>query len=417
MSRGVGIVIAGAGQAACAAAASLRQHGYAQPIVMVGEENIAPYQRPPLSKALLLGQVHPDELLLRSADFYAEQSIELVLGDRIVTIDRERKHVETAKGLVLSYEHLILATGAEAFRPPLPGAEHPQVRVLRDLSHALDLKNSWRAGQHLCVIGGGFIGLEVAASARQMGLEVTVLEAADRLLVRVASVGLSEYMAGFHRRHGVKIELGQQVQSLDFHAPSGCRVRLVSGTELHADTVLLATGARPRDDLAKAAGLRCDRGVCVDAVGRTEDPSIWAIGDCAIGPAQPGRASRLESIPSGNEQARRVAALLTGRTLPGLEVPWFWSDQYNLKLQLAGKRTANAISVLRGDPATDRFSIFHVASDLCIHAVESVNDSSSFMAARTWLCRAQPLDLGRLADPTVNLTQVPISELKTLEEI
>lgn len=402
-----GVLIVGAGQAACSAAAALRQMGYDRPIVLLGEEPHAPYQRPPLSKALMTGEVQADRLALRSPAFFEQQSIVLALNERVEVIDRARREVRTALGRVWPYEHLILATGAAAQRPPLPGADH--ARVLRNLDDALSLRDGWRPGQHLCIVGGGFIGLELAASARRHGLEVTVIESAERLLARVASPQLSAWAQDIHGRHGVAIHLGRQVQAIHADAPGVCRVRLQDGASVQADLVLLATGARSRDELARAAGLRCDRGVCVDAHGRTEDPGVWAIGDCAAGPELPGRPARLESIPSANEQARRVAALIAGQALPALEVPWFWSEQYQLKLQLAGIRDHSCRPVLRGDPATDRFSIFHCREDGGLQAVESVNDSSGFMAGRAWLAKPRRLDLGRLVHPGIALSDVPFS--------
>lgn len=416
MEHGTGILIVGAGQAGCMAAVALRQAGYEQAIVLLGDEPHAPYQRPPLSKALLAGKTLPDQLTLRPAEYYAQHAIHLALNDRAKSIDRSRREVRSVEGQVFAYDHLILATGADACRPPVPGADHPSVHVLRDLDHASRLRNELQAGQHLCVVGGGFIGLEVAASARELGLEVTVVEGADRVLARIASPTLSAWMEDLHRRHGVAFHLGMQTQSLHFDAQVHCQVQLSSGLRLRADQVLLATGARPRDELARAAGLHCDRGVCVDADGRTEDPHIWAIGDCATGSSQDGRPARLESIPSANEQARRVAAILTGRPIPAPEAPWFWSDQYDAKLQIAGLRTPSAKPVLRGDPAAGRFSIFHLDRDHCLLAVESVNDGSSFMAGRAWLRHRRPLNVERLANSEVRLSDISISQTN-LEEV
>jgi 3-phenylpropionate/trans-cinnamate dioxygenase ferredoxin reductase subunit len=409
MGQAAGVVIVGAGQAACMAAVSLRQYGYRAPIALIGDESHLPYQRPPLSKAMLLGKISPAELRLRPAEFFTQHSIELLLGDPVVAVHRHRCEVQTAGGQVRAYEHLILATGALASRPPFPGATHSRVRVLRDLDQALDLQRSWQTAQHVCVIGGGFIGLELAASARAMGLNVTVLEGADRVLARVASEELSTRIADLHRRNGVVIKLGQQVQAVHFLAESQCQVHLASGGVVRADQILLATGASPRDEIARAAGLQCDRGVCVDVLGRTEDPKIWAMGDCTKGPEQPGRAARQESIPSANEQARRIAAQLAGQPIPDMEVPWLWSEHYGLKLQLAGHRGPDAQAVVRTYPGADRLSIFHVGLDGCLQAVESLDDSGSFMAARTWLRKPTPLHLDRLADPMISLPHVPVS--------
>lgn len=392
MSAGTAdVVIVGAGHAGGSVAALLRQYGYGGPITLLGTEPHAPYQRPPLSKARLKGE--PVDLALRPDAFYAAQTITLRTGVTVAAIDRIAGAVLLADGTSLPFAHCILATGA---RPrTLPG----DALTLRSIEDADRLRDMLKPGARLAIIGGGYIGLEVAASARALGAEAIVLEREPRLLARTASLGLAAFLEARHRAAGVDIRLGVDVAAIEAGG-----IRLGDGSRIACDGTLVGVGAIPNDELAREAGLATDRGIVVDDQARTSDPRIFAIGDCTLRPvARYGRLCRLESVPSATEQAKQAAAAITGRAAPAAEVPWFWSDQYALRLQLAGLTFDATHTVTRGDPDAGGFAIFHLAADNTVEAVEAVDDSAAFMAARQLIARRARPDPAALADPAVPL--------------
>jgi 3-phenylpropionate/trans-cinnamate dioxygenase ferredoxin reductase subunit len=401
------IVIIGAGHAGGSAAAMLRQYGHAGPITLVGEEPWLPYQRPPLSKAWLKGEAGEEDLQLRPASFYEAQGIEVRLRSRAQVIERSMRNVILRSGEPLPYDALILAMGARARELPIPGAELDGVLALRTLDDAESLKARLAPGQRLVVVGGGYVGLEVAASARALGAEVTVIEREARLLARVAGEALSGFFHARHMAHGVRFVLGGAVVALE-EGPdeSVAAVLLDHGERLPCDVVLMGVGAVPNQALAAAAGLACDDGVVVDIEARTGDPDIFAIGDLTRRPLPLyGRSFRLESVPSALEQTRQAAAAITGRPAPAPEVPWFWSDQYDVKLQIAGLPFDVDRRVLRGDPESGHFAVFHMQGEL-IQAVEAVNAPAEFMGGRLLIGQRRPVDLEKLADPAVSMKQV-----------
>lgn len=330
------IVIAGAGQAGFQAAAGLRAGGFQGNITLVGEESGLPYQRPPLSKAYQLhGEDH--RLLLRREAFFGQQMIAVKSGRRIEEIDRDVRRLRLDNGEQLAYDHLILALGSRNNRPPIVGAEKENVLSLRTLEDARAIRQQLASSRHLVIIGGGFIGLEVATSARAQGLDVTVLEAADRLMARVVSAPLSEYYLNAHRAAGVKIRTGVSVRRIIGDGARAIGVALGDDEHLGADCVLLATGVRPNVELAEDAGLITDNGIVVDEFLITSDPAISAIGDCATFTPHGDRSRiRLESVQNATDQARCVSDRLLGRAGSYRAVPWFWSDQHGGKLQIAG---------------------------------------------------------------------------------
>ena len=395
------VVILGAGHAGGAAAALLRQAGFEGGIVLVGEEPLPPYQRPPLSKAWLKGEADPGSLLLRPAGFYEKSGITLRLSVRATQIDRQGKAVVLESGERLAYDKLIIATGARARRLPLPGADCAALHELRNVADADRLKAVLGHAKRIAVVGGGYIGLEVAASARGLGVEAVILEREARVLARVANPVLSEFFTAYHRAHGVEIRTGVDIASFE----SG-GVRLGNGCLITSDCTLVGVGAIPNDDLARAAGLQCEQGICVDLASRTSDADIYAIGDVAWRPVPLyERSVRLESVPNANEQARQAVADITGQPAPAAEVPWFWSDQFDLKLQIAGLVSGGETVVMRGDPAAARFAVFHLRGDV-IQAVEAVNAAPEFVIGRQLIGRAQPVDARRLADPAVPMKEV-----------
>lgn len=399
MSR---VVIVGAGHAGGSAAALLRQYGFEGEIVLLGEEPIAPYQRPPLSKAWLKGEADSESLLLRPVEFYAEHGIDWRPNVRVTGVDRGRKVVRLGDGTELTWDSLILATGSQAHRLPIPGADDPRVLELRTAADADRLKAALQPGRRLIIVGAGYVGLEVAASARALGCEAVVLEREARVLARVASEPLSRFFEHLHRERGVDIRTGAEVAAIE----DARRVVLKDGTVLEGDAVLVGVGARACDELAVEAGLACDGGIVVDDEARTADPAVFAIGDCTRRPwPLYDTSGRLESVPNALEQAKQAAAAIAGHAPPTPEVPWFWSDQYELKLQIAGLPVGTDRLIVRGDPGEAKFAVFHMAGDV-IRAVEAVNAGPEFMAGKMFIAQKKPVDPAKLADPAVSMKLV-----------
>lgn len=396
------VLIIGAGHAGGSAAALLRQYGFEGQIVLAGEEPAAPYQRPPLSKAWLKGEAGLEDLLLRPESFYAEQAIDLRTGVTATAIDAAVKTVAFADGTVESYDVLILATGSAARKLAIPGADRPDLLELRTLHDAERLKAALGPGKRLAVVGGGYVGLEAAASARALGAEAVVIERMDRVLARVASETLSAFFTRKHRAEGVQIITGAEVTAFEDGG-----VRLIDGRLVEADAVLVGVGALACDALARTAGLACDNGVVVDESARTADPSIYAIGDVTHRPVpvHGGRMHRLESVPNALEQAKQAAAAIVGRAAPTPEVPWFWSDQYDVKLQIAGLPFDADRQVVRGDPEASAFAVFHLKDDVIV-CVEAVSAPGEFMGGRQLIAKATPVDTEKLADTAVSMKAV-----------
>jgi len=406
------ILIIGAGHAGGTAAALLRQYGHEGPVILAGEELAPPYQRPPLSKAWLKGEADLEDLLLRPESFYVEQQIELRLGAIATAINAADKTVVFADGTVESYDALILATGSTARKLPLPGADRPDLLELRTLADAEKLKAAVGPGRRLAIVGGGYVGLEAAASARALGAEAVVIERMDRVLARVASQTLSTFFTAYHHAHGVEILTNAEVSGFE-----DTGVRLADGRLIEADAILVGVGALACDALAATAGLTCANGVVVDETARTSDPAIWAIGDVSHRPlpALGDLHHRLESVPNALEQAKQAAAAITGRNPPTPEIPWFWSDQYDLKLQIAGLPDGADRQVVRGQPdnradsgaETPGFAVFHLKGDHIV-CVEAVNAPAEFMGGRQLIAKATPVDAALLADTTVSMKAVAL---------
>lgn len=395
-----GTVIIGAGQAGLSAAEALRKRGYAGPVTLIGDEPAPPYQRPPLSKAYLSGELPAERLWLKPETYFDAAAITLRTGVQAAAIDRAARRVITSDGEAIAYDHLILATGGAARRLSLPGADLPGVHVLRTLAEADALSDAVTGAQRLAIIGAGYIGLEVAASARKRGLEVSVLEAADRPMARTASPLLGGWFGALHRGYGVDLRVSTGVAAIT-GADRADGVRLMDGERVEADLVLIAAGLVPGTGLAEAAGLDCHDGILVDAHARTSDPDIFAIGDVArFDSALYGRSIRLESVQNAIEQGRAAAAAICGAPTPHDPVPWFWSDQYAIKLQIAGLIEGADQMVRRGDPEEGAFALFHFKDGVLI-ACEAVNAAPEFMAAQRLIAaRARP-DPDRLRDTTV----------------
>ena len=374
------IVIVGAGQAAAQLVLSLRQGGYKEPIRMIGDEPYAPYQRPPLSKKFLTERPAADTLYFRPEKFWREQEVAADFGVPVLSVDRAAKRVIFAGGHA-DYETLFLSTGTRARDLPIPGARLGGVFSLRKIDDVRALRGPMDAARKIVIVGGGYIGLEVAAVARSEGREVTVLEAEERVMKRVTSPVISHFMQDFHRARGVDVRLGARLAAIEGGAKVS-QVKLSDGTELPADLVLLAVGARPNDDLAAAAGLACEDGIVVDEQGHTADPAIYAAGDCTRFPSRRyGRKLRLECVQNAIDQAKAVASALLGKPQLYDPVPWFWSDQYELKLQMAGLSDGYDDAKPVGDVGAARFSVEYRRAGKLI-AVDAVNDGRAYMSGR-----------------------------------
>jgi 3-phenylpropionate/trans-cinnamate dioxygenase ferredoxin reductase subunit len=400
------VVIVGAGHAGGTAAALLRQYGHQGPITMVGDEPIPPYQRPPLSKAWLKGEADADALTLKPLEFYAENGIDFRPGVRAVKLARSERRVVLSDGETVNYDFLILATGARPIALPIPGADLAGVLFLRTAADAEVLKAQVGPGKRLAVVGGGYIGLEVAASGRGLGAEVVVLEKEERLLARVAAEPLSDFFRDYHEKHGVTFELGCTVTGFEGEGGHVTGVRLSDGRLIPCDAAVVGVGARPNDELAAQSGLETARGVVVDLEARTADPRVFAIGDVAHRPMPIyGRMFRMESVPNALEQAKQAASAIVGRPPPPGEVPWQWSDQYDLKLQIAGYAFDVDEIVIRGDPKSAKFAVFHLNGDK-LQSVEAVNSPPEFMMGRQLIGNRKPVDKTKLADPAVSMKEV-----------
>ena len=390
-------VVVGAGHAGGQAAARLRQNGHEGEILVLGEEAFPPYQRPPLSKQYLAGEMPIERVLLRPEAFYAGKSIDLKLETRVAAVERAEKRVKLESGELIAYDKLLLATGGRARKLPLPGVVHPAIHYLRSISDVDAIRAKAVESARLVIVGGGYIGLEVASVGVKLGVEVTVLEMEPRVLARVTSERMSAYYQALHEGRGVRIVTGAHAEAFEDHG-SGVRIECAGGQTFDADLVIIGAGILPNVELAEAAGIACDNGILVDERCQTSDASIYAAGDCSNHPnALLGRRLRLESVPNAMEQARVAADNMCGREASYAAIPWFWSDQYELKLQMAGFSAAADEEVVRGEPADNAFAVFYLKSGRII-AVESVNNAREFMAARKLIESGKAVDTAMLAD-------------------
>lgn len=396
------IVILGAGQAAASMAARLRTSGHDGPLTVIGAESAAPYQRPPLSKAYLLGEMGVDRLVLRAPEWWREQGIELRLDERAVSLDRARRKVTTDRGEV-EYDALALTLGAAPRRLPAEiGGELPGVHVIRNLSDVDLMAPEMQPGRRLVVIGGGYIGLEAAAVARKLGLEVTLVEAAPRILGRVAAPETADMIRDLHRAHGVEIIEGVTVTRLTGDGRV-TGVTLGDGRTLPADLVVTGIGIMPETALAGDAGLALDNGIATNEFGQSSDPAIWAAGDCASFPWRDGRI-RLESVGNAIDMAETVADNILGAARPYIARPWFWSDQFDAKLQIAGLGTDYDRIVTRPGDGAHGGSVWYFAGTE-LRAVDALNDARAYMIGK------RLIEAGRSPDPDL----VPgVPDLKTL---
>jgi len=415
------VVVVGAGHAAAQLCASLVASSWTDHLTMIGDEPILPYHRPPLSKARLqcvTSDGEPTEQLIRPETFYREHGVRHLAGVKVTAIDRAaRQLILSGEPRILDYDTLVLATGSLHLRPPLPGIDHERVHTLRTAAEAASVRRRLSGARSVAVIGAGFIGLEASASLRQAGLEVTVLERGERPLARVTSPVVSEFFTGLHRGHGVELRFGAGVTAIH-DRPDGVRVELADSAPLDADLVVLGAGGIANDALARAAGLAVSDppsgGVLVDACQRTDDPHVLAIGDCCnrANELYGGQRMRLESVQNANDQAKVAAATIAGLPRPAAAMPWFWSDQYDVKLQIAGLSAGYDRCVLRGRPEPgSAFSVWYFR-DRRLLAVDAVNDPRAYALAGKLIPRRLSPDPALVADTAV----APRDLLRSAEE-
>jgi 3-phenylpropionate/trans-cinnamate dioxygenase ferredoxin reductase subunit len=390
-------LIIGAGHAADEAIQCLRRDGWTGAITLVGEEPHLPYNRPPLSKTFLAESQAPEALFFRDRSVYERAGVELILGRRAVGIDRAAHAVSLDDGGSLGYSKLLITTGARPRRIDIPGASQDELRVVRTIDDILGLRPFARAGGRVVLVGAGYIGLETAAMLRKIGASVTVLEAMPRVLARVTAPAVSAFFERVHREEGVEIVTGAGIAGA-----SGGQVRLADGRAFAADCIVVGIGVLPNTELAEAAGLQVDRGILIDEACRTSDPDIFAAGDCTrFTSLHYGASVRLESVQNAKDQARTAAAAICGKPARYDSLPWFWSDQYDVKLQIAGLSDGHDAVALRGDPGQGRsFAAFYLKAGEII-AVDAVNRPKEFMIGKRLIAARARIAPERLADEGV----------------
>jgi len=393
------IVIVGAGHAGGQLVASLRQEKYEGGITLIGDEPHVPYQRPPLSKQYLLGEHGLEKVYLRPEKFYADQHVDLHISTRVSAIDPGNRSVSTESGEQFHYDRLIFATGSRPRILNIPGSELKGIHYLRTIMDVDAIAEHMKTAKKAVIIGGGYIGLEVASVAVTSGLEVHVLEMEDRILQRVTTPEMSQYYHELHTGRGVHIHT--KTGANGFEGEESVNRVLCGDKSFDADMVIVGIGILPNVELAQAAGLECDNGIVVDDHCQTSDPNIYAAGDCTNHPNPIlGRRLRLESVPNAMEQARTIAANIMGKDKVYAAVPWFWSDQYELKLQMVGFSTDGEEQIVRGDKAANQFSVFYL-KDGKVVAVDAVNSPREFMVGKQLY--GKPVDAKKLADESVDM--------------
>ncbi|MDX1692302.1 MAG: FAD-dependent oxidoreductase [Ketobacteraceae bacterium] len=395
-------IIIGASHAGASLANAVRKEGWQGKILVIGDENNMPYHRPPLSKALLNGEKTADQIELFKSTVYEKSHIEFKLGVKVESIDRENKTITLNNGETLSYDKLGLCTGARVRELPIPGHDLEGIYYLRTLADAQAIQSQVKEGNKAVIVGGGYIGLETAASLRKLGMEVTVLEMMHRVLERVTAPELSEYYTKLHESHGVKIYT--EAQAIEFKG-DGKVQQVVCNDDLvlDADMVIVGIGVIPNTELAEAAGLQAENGILVDEFAQTADPDIVAAGDCTNHPNDLlGFRLRLESVPNATEQARTAASSICGKQKAYHSLPWFWSDQYDVKLQIAGFNLGYEHVVLRGNPDDNQFVAWYLKGDEIL-AADCINSSKEFMQAKKIIANKIPLSDELLADANNDL--------------
>ncbi len=398
-----GVIIVGAGHAAGQAVASLRAEGFEGPITLIGDEPYIPYQRPPLSKKFLAGELDIERVYFKPSAFYEKSDAKVLLNSRVVKIERQEKRVHLDDGTTRAYDRLILATGARVRKLTIPSHDLEGIFYLRTIADVEAIQAKFNKGGRMVIVGGGYIGLEIAAVAVKRGLDVTVLEMAPRVLARVVDPIISTFYEKMHAQEGVKIETGVAVSGFE---GKGHVARIVceDAKAFDADFVVVGVGVLPNVELAQEAGLAVENGIVVNDLCRTDDPDIYSIGDCTDHPnALLGHRLRLESVHNALEQAKTAAADICGKQKPYAQIPWFWSDQYDLKLQIAGLSAGYDEAVVRGNPQTDRsFAVFYLRDGIMI-ACDAINRAPEHMMSRRFIAAKAKIPPARLADESISM--------------
>lgn len=398
------VVIVGASHASVQAIDTLRREGFEGPITLVGEEPHLPYNRPPLSKKYLSGELPVERLPLRRQQFFDDAGVNLRLGTRVTALDCGAGRLRLNDGNEVSYDRLILSVGSRPRLLDVPGHQLAGIHYLRNIADVDAIRAGLTAARRVIVVGAGYIGLEVAASVKRLGFEVTVLEMADRPMHRVVAPEISRFYTDLHAREGVQILCNTSVTAFD--GDEHVREVICGDRHLPADLVVVGIGILPEVTLAEAAGIQCDNGILVDEQCRSSDPSVYAAGDCTNHPSvRYGRRLRLESVDNAVEQARTAASNICGKPARHDHTPWFWSDQYETKLQIAGVSQGYDQTVMRGDPATGRFALYYLENGELL-AVDAVNSPRDFMVGKRWVTERKSPDTNRLADAGVDLKTI-----------
>ena len=400
------VLIIGAGQAAAQTATSLRQGGFEGKVTIIGDEPALPYQRPPLSKAYLKGELEQERLFFKNEEWYAAQNIEVLKETKATSVDVTKNTAKTNNGKTISFDHLVFATGSRNRQLPMDGADLDNVFGLRDLADVDALRPYVGPDKNLVIIGAGYIGLETAAVARTLGTNVTVLELADRVLARVTSPTISGFYESLHKGHGVTIKTSCSTASINGKDGAVESVTLSTGEVLPCDALLIGIGILPNIEVAAETAVKCEDGILVDEDGRTNLPHVYAAGDCAKRRIMPyDRMGRLESVHNAIEQGKQVAAAIMGKPAPKLDCPWFWSDQYDVKLQIAGLSTNFDNSVIRGDIEENKFAVFYFKDDILI-AADAINSAPEFMTAKRLITAQAKVPPEWLADSEHSLKEI-----------
>ncbi len=405
------IILVGGGQAAATACVTLRSNGFDGELIIISNESTPPYQRPPLSKAYLKGGLTSDRLLIKPLAWYEKQQVTLHLDETVTAIDRANQQISTSKGSY-RYSRLILATGSRPRTLPLAGNDANGVFQLRSVSDVDKLRSHLTQGSRLVVIGAGYIGLEAAASARALGVEVTVLEYAPRVLARVTGEKISEFFQTLHASQGVTITTNARIEEIRTNDGAVTGVALKDGTVIDADVVLMGVGISPNIELAEAAGVVCNNGIAVDRDARSSDPNIYAAGDCTSRElVHYHRDGRLESVHNAVEQGKLAAAHILGLSRPAEDAPWFWSDQYHIKLQIAGLSAGFDEQIVRGDPSSESFTLFYLKEGKLL-AADAINASPEFVFSRKLITHNAKINPEQLADLNVPMKEIAAAALK-----
>jgi 3-phenylpropionate/trans-cinnamate dioxygenase ferredoxin reductase subunit len=405
------VVIVGAGHAAGQTAASLRQKGFSGRIIMIGDEDWVPYQRPPLSKAYLAGELETERLFFKPEKFWPEHDIETMLGVHVDAIDAAVKTLTLSNGHSVQYDKLVLATGSRARELPIPGNKLHGVHYLRNIDDVEKIQPAFKEGARLVIVGGGYIGLEVAAVGRKKGLDVTVLETENRVMNRVVATEISDFFQQMHTHEGVKLELGRRVKEIqgDDKVTS---VKCADGFSVATDICIIGIGIIPNTEVAAAAGIKCSNGIVVDEYCQSSDPDIFAAGDCTRHPNPIlGRHLRLESVHNAIEQGKTVAASIVGAPAAYAQVPWFWSDQYNVKLQIVGITEGYDQFVIRGKPDERSFAAFYLQNGKLL-AVDAINSPREFMLGKKLVAAGARFDIAELGDADKDFKELATAALE-----